>query len=80
LATVDPQKTASQQKNCATPNSLVELFKKDFEAQWKRTTQSGEENGSLLFYEQATNTYPKVTLSEGEFFANVVYENQAAIL
>jgi hypothetical protein len=27
--------------------------------------QSGEENGSLLFYDQATNTYPRVSLSEG---------------
>jgi len=52
-------------KNCATPNSIVAHFKKEFEAQWARTTQSGEENGSLIFYEQATNTYPKVTLSEG---------------
>ncbi len=52
-------------KNCATPNSIVAHFKKDFEAQWTRTTKSGEENGSLIFYEQATNTYPKVRLSEG---------------
>jgi len=53
----------ARRKNCATPNSLVEYFKKDFEAQWDRTSRSGGENGSLLFYEQANNTYPKVTLS-----------------
>ena len=52
-------------KNCATPNSVVAYFRKDFEAQWERTTQSGEENGSLIFYEQATNKYHKVTLSQG---------------
>lgn len=63
-----PQETAmdiARRKNCATPNSIVEQFKNDFEAQWKRTTQSREENGSLVFYEKATNTYPLVKLSEG---------------
>jgi hypothetical protein len=55
----------ARKKNCATPNSIVEQFKNDFEAQWKRTTQSGEENGSLVFYEKSTNTYPLVKLSEG---------------
>jgi hypothetical protein len=66
---VKPQEPAkpshSKRDPCATPNSIVEQFRNDFEAQWRRTTQSGEENGSLLFYEQANNTYPKVTLSEG---------------
>src|SRR5215208_4857826 len=55
----------ARRKNCATPNSIIEQFLSDFDAQWKRTTESGEENGSLLFYERATNSYPKVTLSEG---------------
>ncbi len=55
----------ARRKNCATPNSIVEQFKNDFEAQWKRTTQSGEENGSLLFYDKGTNAYPRVALSEG---------------
>jgi hypothetical protein len=55
----------ARRKNCATPNSIVEQFKNEFEAQWTRTTQSGEENGSLVFYEGTTNTYPLVKLSEG---------------
>jgi hypothetical protein len=57
--------TASSQKNCATPNSLVEAFKADFEAQWDRTRQSKQENGTLIFYELQTNSYPTVKLSEG---------------
>lgn len=55
----------ARKKNCATPNSIVEQVKAEFEAHWDRTTKSGEENGSLLFYEAATNTYPEVKLSEG---------------
>jgi hypothetical protein len=55
-------------KNCATPNSVVAHFRNEFEAQWKRTTQSGEENGSLIFYEQATNNYMRISLSEGRHF------------
>ena len=64
----EPQNTPiaiARKKNCATPNSIVELFKKELESQWERTTRSGEENGSLLFWERATNTYPRVPLSEG---------------
>jgi len=52
-------------KNCATPNSLLRYFNNEFEDQWKRTQKSGEENGSLLFYEKSNNTYPRVQLSEG---------------
>jgi YD repeat-containing protein len=70
LGRESPQDT-SQQKNCATPNSLVKYFKTQFEAQWDKTAKSakpgveGEENGSLIFYEGATNKYPIVELSEG---------------
>jgi RHS repeat-associated protein len=59
------------QKNCATPNSLVEFFKSKFEALWKSTVESahdgngGEENGADVFYEQSTNTYPLVQFSQG---------------
>jgi hypothetical protein len=38
---------------------------KVFEDQWKRTTQSGEENGSAIFYEAKTNKYHLTRLSEG---------------
>jgi hypothetical protein len=62
----------ARQKNCATPNSLVEHFKKDLESLWQKTVASsrpgveGEEHGSLIFYEAATNTYPYVELSPGK--------------
>jgi hypothetical protein len=68
VSTLVPQSPALAEraaKNCATPNSIVAQFKKVFEAQWTRTSQSGEENGTLIFYEQSTNAYPTVTLSEG---------------
>jgi len=55
----------AREKNCATPNSIVEYFKNKLEDHWSRTTETGEENGSLLFYEAATNSYPDVKLSEG---------------
>lgn len=55
-------------KNCATPNSIVNHFREKFEAQWARTRRSGEENGTLVFYEAKTNTYPTVELSEGKHF------------
>ena len=35
-------------------------------AQWERTTRSGQENGSLIFYESATNQYLRISLSEGK--------------
>ncbi len=65
---IGPQESAmaiARRKNCATPNSIAEQFKDEFEAQWNRTLRTGEENGSLVFYEQATNTYYRVSLSEG---------------
>lgn len=61
----------ARRKNCATPNSLVQQFKKEFEALWDKTVASsepgveGEEFGSLIFYEASTNTYPLVELSPG---------------
>jgi hypothetical protein len=58
-------------KNCATPNSVVNFYREKFEAQWERTKKSGEENGTLIFYEAATNTYPTVELSQGAHFGGV---------
>jgi hypothetical protein len=61
----------ARKKNCATPNSIVENFKKEFEALWDKTMATakpgveGEEFGALVFYEQASNTYPIVELSPG---------------
>ena len=62
----------ARRKNCATPNSMVEQFKSEFEALWQKTVASsgpdteGEEFGSLIFYEASSNSYPLVQLSPGE--------------
>lgn len=55
----------AQKKNCATPNSIVEQYNLEFEAQWNRTLRTGEENASLVFYEQSANNYFRLSLSEG---------------
>ena len=60
----------AQRKNCATPNSIVEQYKLEFEAQWNRTLRTGEENGALIFYEQAANSYFRLSLSEGRHFTD----------
>jgi hypothetical protein len=69
-----PQKTPmeiAREKNCATPNSLVEQFKREFESLWEKTASprpgvEGEEHGALVFYEAATNNHPFVELSPGK--------------
>ncbi|HEX6042837.1 MAG TPA: hypothetical protein VFZ22_00005, partial [Pyrinomonadaceae bacterium] len=64
-----PQESAmeiARRKNCATPNSIVEQYKLELEAQWERTTRTGEENGSLFFWERAKNLYHRISLSEGK--------------
>jgi len=61
----------ARRKNCATPNSVVAQYNLEFEAQWNRTSGSGEENGSLVFYEQTANNYMRISLSEGRHFEGV---------
>lgn len=73
-AATAPQESAmdiAQRKNCATPNSTVEQYKLEFEAQWNRTLRTGEENGSAVFYEQASNNYMRISLSEGRHIDNL---------
>jgi YD repeat-containing protein len=74
----NPQDTPieiARKKNCATPNSLVETFKGNFESLWDRTVNSGirgeregEENGTAIFYESSNNTYLEVQFSQGYHF------------
>ncbi|MEP7338581.1 MAG: hypothetical protein ABI977_12655, partial [Acidobacteriota bacterium] len=73
--------TSTPQKNCATPNSLINdpEHRKLYESLWDRTMGSGEENGAATFYEAATNTYHKVTLSEGEHEKQLSSDRQRVI-
>jgi hypothetical protein len=76
----EPQESAmaiAQRKNCATPNSIVEQYKLEFEAQWNRTLRTGEENGSLVFYEHAANTYFRLSLSEGRHLTDRISTDPA---
>jgi hypothetical protein len=41
--------------------------------------KSGEENGAAIFYEKATNTYHKITLSEGEHMKILSTDRQRVI-
>jgi len=66
--------TQTQKKNCATPNSIVAMFKAKFESLWDQTVKSGnrskegEENGEAIFYEKSSNTYPEVQFSQGTHY------------
>lgn len=51
-----------------TPNKLINepKFRQLLDELWKRTTESGEENGALVIIEPAASTLHSIELSEGQ--------------
>jgi RHS repeat-associated protein len=65
----------NNQLNCATPNSVLKQFKKDFDLQWDQTIDSKEENGSAIFYDNDSKTYPKESLYKLKQGRHVPFRN-----